>query len=284
MSWLGDLFSPPAAQVQAPQGWALPPSAMTEVAGKALGGINNLGGYNQYAQTLPMAQQTTMGLYNNPFGQDWLSGAQTAGGMGMQGAQNIFGQGGNLFGGANQIMNTAFDPQNDLYERTRHNVEQQTRSGQASRGVLNTPYGAGLENDATRNFNIDWQNAQLGRQAQGLGSAGQANTIGAGLQGAAPGMFNTASAMPYNAFQGIGQNQLGALGQLGQFGQAGSTQAQDPIRQYLALLGVGNQANQTQNQNFQNQLQQSNLANQQSGQMWGGLGQLAGNLLPFLFL
>ncbi len=60
-----------------------------------------------------------------------------------------------------------------------------------------SPYGAGLEGDATRNFNIDWQNQELARAAQ----AGQAQ---AGLYGAGGNLASQGGNL-YQQGAGIGQ-------------------------------------------------------------------------------
>ncbi len=141
-----------------------------------------------------------------------------------------------------------------------------------------TPYGAGLEQQGNANFNMDWQNQQLQRQLAALQGAGGASALGSNMMGAAPGMFNTASAMPYNAFQTIGGQQMGNLGQLGQFGAQAGQQAQDPIRQKLALLGIGNQATATGNQAYVGQLQGANQGFGQQQQMFSGLGNMMGQI------
>jgi hypothetical protein len=69
------------------------------------------------------------------------------------------------------MLTTAFDPQQALYNRTLQQVTDQTRAGEATRGVADTPFGAAAEGNALSNFNIDWQNQQLQRQESGLGSA-----------------------------------------------------------------------------------------------------------------
>lgn len=69
------------------------------------------------------------------------------------------------------MINNAFDPQKELYGRTLQQVTDQTRSGEAARGVANTPYGAAAEGNALSNFNIDWQNNSLQREMAGLQSA-----------------------------------------------------------------------------------------------------------------
>ena len=174
-----------ASNVQAPPMWQAP--GMTDTANNVLGAIPGQGQYNTYGQMLPQAGQTTQGLYNNPYAQFMQGGAGGAAGMGMTGAMNSFQQGSSLYPYAQSVMQTGFDPQQALYDRTAQQVSQQARAGQAARGILTSPYGAGLENKAMSDFNIDWQNQQLQRQlagGQGMGSlAGQgANLIGGGQQ------------------------------------------------------------------------------------------------------
>jgi hypothetical protein len=218
------------------------------------------------------------------------------------------------FGAGGNILNTAFDSQQDLYNRTLQQVQDQTRAANEAAGVGTTPYGAGIESQAARNFNIDWQNQQLQRMIQG----GQA---GAGLQAGASPLFMQSAGLPYGAAQTIGGNQMGALGQLGQFGtsaagipgqQIGALQnylgwgtgqqnlaGSLPLQQYYAGLGGQQQAfNQAQLAGFQDPYQaaqfgwdqQQNLfmdqlarekqAANESQQMWSGLGKLGGWAFP----
>jgi hypothetical protein len=87
-----------------------------------------------------------------------------------------------------QMLNTAFDPQQQLYARTLQQVTDQTRSGEAARGFANTPYGSALEGKGLRDFNIDWENNRLQRMEGGLGSAASAYSqlLGGGATAAQP--------------------------------------------------------------------------------------------------
>lgn len=67
-------------------------------------------------------------------------------------------------GYASQLMNTAFDPQQALYNQQQHQLQEQVRAGLAARGLNSSAAGQGIENDALSGFNIDWQNQQLQRQ------------------------------------------------------------------------------------------------------------------------
>jgi hypothetical protein len=73
-------------------------------------------------------------------------------------------------GAAGQVLNTAFDPQGQLYDRTYHQTMEQQNAINAQNGVAGSPYAAGVAGDAAKGFNIDWQNNQLGRQIAGLGA------------------------------------------------------------------------------------------------------------------
>ena len=266
------LFGGGSDQPKGPAPWLMP--QMNEAAGNAFSGIQGLQPWtNMAGGTMPFMQNTFQNLYNNPNAGSFLSGANTASGMGMQGATNAFNTGGNLTGLAGNIFNTAFDPQGSLYGRTLQQTQEQTRAGQAARGISMTPYGAGLEGDATRNFNIDWQNAQLGRQATGAQAGGNLAGLGAGLQAGAPGQFFNAAGMPYGAWNTVGQGQNQAIqGILGNIG-GGQNIANLPVQDWLSYVQTGNQAGGVANQAYQNELR----ANQQQfdqqmkfGQMMGG--------------
>ncbi len=274
MAFLGGLFG----GNQVPQG---PPPINVQgtgaTQGNVLGGIQGLGQYNTY--DIPGAQQYTNQLLNNPGTAGYLQGAGQAGQMGMQAGTNAFGAGGQLYGMGNQVFNTAFDPQSALYARTQQQLQDQTRASQAARGIQSSPYGAGVENKAMSDFNIDWQNQQLQRQLQGLQGAGNAFGQGAGLQSGGVGMYQQGSAMPYMANQQVGQNQMAALGQLGQFGQQAAQIPQQQIQDWQQYLNYGNQAAGINNQGYGNQLQANQQQWNQDNALWSGLGGLAGKAL-----
>lgn len=284
MSWLSDLFNPPAANVPTPQINSYQPANFGGADSGAFGGISNLGQFNQYASLNPQVQGIAQGLVNNPYAGSYLSGAGTAAGLGQMGALGAYGQGANLYGLGGALANTAFDPQGALYDRTVQRVQDQTRAGLEARGLDNTPYGAGVEGQTLGNFNIDWQNQQLQRQLQGAQGAGSLIQQGAGLQAGAPGAYYSASGLPYSTFQGIGASNLGTLGTAGQFGAAGAQIPQQQIQDYLSYLGWGtgaqNAANQAQLGLGKFELDQANQAFNQQQTIFGDLGKVAGMIAP----
>lgn len=76
--------------------------------------------------------------------------------------------------------NTAQDPQKALYDRNLQRTVDTSRAGSSARGLAMSPYSAGVENEAVKNFNIDWENQQLNRQISGTNA----------LVGAGTGTFN----------------------------------------------------------------------------------------------
>jgi hypothetical protein len=202
----------------------------------ALGGAQGLGQYNTYGNTLGQYGQIAQGLVNNPYAAGAQAGANVGGKLGMQTGLGAVNQGQNLYGAGNSVLNTAFDPQSDLYNRTLAQVQQQQNVQNANAGVGSTPYGAGLTDYNIGNFNIDWQNQQLGRQLSGLQGAGQAYGQGAQLQQGGVGSYLQGSAVPYSTYGQIGQGQLGALGQYGAYGQQAAQLPQQQIQDYLNYL------------------------------------------------
>ena len=97
--------------------------------------------------------------------------AQMYGGQLGQQAQQQFGAGQNIY-------NMGLDPNQKLHDYMQGQVVDASRGGQAARGIAMSPYGAGLENQATSNFNMDWQNQLLNRASQGLQGMNQANLLG----------------------------------------------------------------------------------------------------------
>jgi hypothetical protein len=203
--------------------------------------------------------------------------AQFGTGMGLIGA----GMGGIPY--ANMALAQGFDPQGDVYSRLQHQNIEQTRAGEAARGILTTPYGAGVENQSNIDFNTAWQQNLLSRMQAGAQTYQTALGAGAGAtqQGisditGAPGTFGAAGFMPYNTAQTIGQNQYGAL-----TGFQGIQQ--QPISDYLGYLQGGTQAQgqavnlwNAQAQNAARQAQQAQAYGQGLGSGLQGLGKAFG--------
>jgi hypothetical protein len=241
-------------------------------------------------ELLPQYRSLVEGLQTNPYSTQAQTGAGTAAAQGattaQQGGQassNLFGLTNSMIPYAQQLGMAAFDPQQDLYNRTLQQTTDQQRVGQAARGVVNTPYGAGLENDALKNFNIDWQTNQLQRMLSGvsglggfLGNLGQGYNTAGGLGASASQLGAQSSQLPNQTLHGQGQDQLTLLNALANAGTAANAVPQQQIQDYLQYLNAGNTANanatQSSNAAFgQNQLLGQGVGNSLGSINWGSL-------------
>ena len=247
---------------------------MGDAATGALGGIESMAG-----TAGPLAGQTLQNLYNNPYAGGAQASSNVAGGMGQAAGMAQFGTGMGLIGAgmggipyANMALQQGFDPQGQIYNRLQQQNIDQTRAGEAARGILTTPYGAGVESQSNIDFNTAWQQNLMNRMQAGAQTYQTALGAGAGAtqQGisditGAPGTFGAAGFMPYNTAQTIGQNQYGAL-----TGFQGIQQ--QPISDYLGYLQGGTQA-QGQAVNLWNAQAQNAARQAQQAQAYGqGLG------------
>jgi len=293
-----------APQVTYPTQTTTAPGGTAQIGQTAAGSIPGLSQYNYYGSLTPEAMQIGQGMVNDPSAMGYLNAAYGGGALGTAGALGAYGAGANLYGLGGPTIQTAFDPQQQLYNRTLNQMTEQAQAGLASSGLLNTPWGQGVLGQDISNFNIDWQNTQQGRQLAGINALNQMYPTAAGLQQGAVPWYTQAGGLPWTTGQQIGGQQLGALGQLGQFGTQGAQIPQQQFQNYLNYLGWAtpaeqqafNQAQTTgyadpmgyaqainlgRQNTFQDALAQSALASQQQGQMFGGLGRLAGGIGGF---
>jgi hypothetical protein len=127
---------------------------------------------------------------------------------------------GNLYGYGNQVLNTGFDPQSALFNQLQNQVSQQANAANAAAGLGGSGYGASNTSNTLSNFDINWQNQQLGRQTQALGAAEPAFTTASGLlpgalqaAGNAANIGENLTAAPYQLGGQIAQGVSNILGQ-----------------------------------------------------------------------
>lgn len=221
------------------------------------GQIQGFGGQPNYAaQTYAQA----MPSFSGSFGNAGYNPQQT-----VQRGNYLSQQGQNMGQYGDQAMAAGFDPQNDLYGRTAHNLEQQTRRSLEARGVNDTPYGAGIEGQTMANFNMDWQDRALGRQAQGAQTAG--NIYGQGAQQIGQGE---------SMAQGTPGWQAQIAHALQSMGQQNNVYPQQVIQQYQDYMRTGMGGDQNANAAYSNQLKQFEIEQHKNDAMWQALGALGG--------
>ncbi len=238
--------------------------------GGAAGGINKLAlqnapkasalttgmpGQGLGAQYLPNFQgvaNAQSALTQGPTAQNLVQGARTGAGYGAQTAADTMGFSKGLLPYAQSLQNyggqigqMGFDPQHALYDRTLQQVQDQQRAGQAARGISMSPYGAGLEGDATRNFNIDWQNQQLKRATDAAGAMeGLGNTAGTlgstafNLGSGASDLAASAGRLPYQARAGLLGDKANAYSAVGNEVQGANAPRQTVISDFLSSIGM----------------------------------------------
>ncbi|MHB9838525.1 hypothetical protein Q8F57_027225 [Paraburkholderia terrae] len=115
-----------------------------------------------------------------------------------------------LLGAGQNVYNLGLDPQSALYNRTLQQVTDQSGATNSMYGLGSSAAGAGVQNQALSNFNIDWQNNQLSRALQGLQgytgaatTAGQYGQAGANALTQAPQYTLMGGQVPYNTAQTI---------------------------------------------------------------------------------
>jgi hypothetical protein len=196
----------------------------------------NLANLSQYGQ-----QSLDQGLANQSIYTPMLTqGAYNASGaLGTLG-QQLGGASGTEFNAANQIYNTAFDPQSALFNQLSNQQQQQSGATNSMYGLGSSGVGAGIANQNQQNFDINWQNQQLGRQTQGLQAIGQAYGQAGQLGQAGAQATLQGSQLPYQIAQGL----AAAPGQLGNtYGQFLQSNVYNPAQgmesQIIPYLNYG---------------------------------------------
>lgn len=287
---------------------------------------NLIGSMINPAQALPGqissgSQPYVQNIMNNPYSgqsQGWAS--QLAGlgqgisGQDLGGMSSLVGAGSNAMGYApgilnsamgygNQIMNTAFDPQNSLHDLSAMQNSDSTNAVNSMNGVAGTPFGAGLASQSNRDFENQWQNNQLARQAtganayngllsNGVNGYGSLMGLGSNLMGQGASLGNNAinslystGNMPYSTYMGQQNDALGGLGSFNSLTSGSMAPGQDILSALGNYLGFGNNASRTamsgQGQGFsQGQTTGSNVG-QTIGSGLSGLGSLFGGSQSF---
>lgn len=213
------------------------------------------------ATAYPQATQAvTNFLTQSPFAPGAIQSAQQAAGIGQLGGQQIANATGN-------VLNTAFDPQSALFNRTQQQVIDQSNAANAMAGVAGTPYGAGVTGENLSNFDINWQAQQLANQQAGLNTATSAYPAAANL-------VSSSGGLPYSTGATIGSNALQGLNSQVNLGNNQYTLPQQTISDLLQYLGLGQSASQISGQLGLEGAQEEALGMQGIGSLFGGLGTL----------
>ena len=249
-------------------------------------------GSNLYGSVAPAFAGITSNVTNNPFYNQAQAGAGAAANTAVNqvapqqlGAANQLQALSSLSNpAAVQTLYNAYDPQSALYNQQYQQQLDQTGAISSMYGTAGSPYGAGVAANASNNFNLNWQNAQLARQIAALGAydtnlgaAGGADTAASNLGIAGLNTQAGAAQLPYDLYLQQQQAQLGALGAQVQGTNASLGSTQQSVADQGQYLNIG----QTASAGAISAAQANNQANAQAA---AGFGQLFGDVAGmFLF-
>lgn len=232
-----------------------------------------LGQYNVAAGLLPQYQSVVSGMQpGTPQANAYLQGSQGAGAAQYGGGAALAGTAAGQLGNVQSLMNMGFDPQNALYNYSQNQNQQQNLAALSNSGVAGTPYGQGVNAMANNQFNMNWENQQLGRASTAAGAAGSLlNNAGSNI-GAGTSMMQQGAATPYNAYMGVNNNALSGLTGAGQYGQTAAAIPQQQISDYLQYLQGGTGAQQANTSTANSVFGQSQTLGNQAGQSLATMG------------
>ncbi len=218
--------------------------------------------------------------------------SQLFGGMLGGQAQGDIAQQNALRQAGGQAYQAGLDPQLQLHDYMQQQVVDNSRAATSARGIGMSANAAGIENQATSNFNMDWQNQQLQRQLAGLqgmtGANSAANQSGQlagmdlsgamGYQQLAPGYTMSAAMAPISAQQSQFQMPMDYANMFSQAeGQDVLGQQANVMSSIYPYLGMAQQGQEAQFWGNLSSVQARNAMQQQSYQGLSGGGQSQGS-------
>ena len=244
----------------------------------------DISGYLQNIQNNPYAGQVVPGAVQ---AQAYAQGTQIP--ALQQAGATLTGLGQQAAPYAANILQQGFDPQQALYQQQQQQTTEQANAINSMYGLGSSPAGAGLTQQALQNFNLGWQNQQLGREATAAGAYGNLGsqisgleTAGTGLMGQATGAISGASQLPYSAYNLLQTTPIGAIGAGGQAASSALGPTMGGLGSSLAYLGQGtgasNAYNTALNAAYANQLQNYQAQQQAYQSALGGLGSGIGGI------
>ncbi len=207
-------------------------------------------------QSQPQADKSAMGGINTLASNVANTNAQYNSGASTAAGSNLTQAASTPLSYQSQALSTGFDPQSALYNQQFQQQHDQMNAANAQNGVAMTPYGASLATQGDQNFNINWQNQQLGRQAT---AAGTASTLGSTAANEATSGTSVGQSVP--AFN--------------------TSQQQQAIQDFLAYLQGGTGASNAATGQYSAEASAALGQQAVNNQALGGLGSLLGSGLKF---
>ena len=232
--------------------------------------LNSLtqGDQNTYNTAQTGYNQAYQNVLNNPYyaqGQQQInaSGAQqyAQGGTDIANANTLNGM-------APSIIASGFDPTSALYNNQLKSAQDAQSIASAQAGVAGSPFAAGMQGDATTNFNLNWQASQAVKQQQAIAALSSLYGNSANLASTGASQQMQGAAAPAQAYNANQSSIMSALQQLVSGTTSAGSQVNSDIGQYGNYLQIGQGATNSQDNATQ-------INNQPSG-LLGGLTKLFG--------
>ena len=169
---------------------------------------------------------------------------------------------------APSIIASGFDPTSALYNNQLKSAQDAQSIASAQAGVAGSPFAAGMQGDATTNFNLNWQQQQAQKQQQAIAALGQLFGNSANLASTGASQQMQGAAAPAQAYNANQSSIMTALQQLVSGTTGAGSQVNNDIGQYGNYLQIGQGATNSQDNATQ-------INNQPSG-LLGGLTKLFG--------
>ena len=228
-------------------------------------------------ETIPGYQTYAANIQANPYAAQAQTGANTAAGYGTTAAGYGMQGAAGLQGAAGEVLQTGFDPQQAFYNQSINNLQNQYGASNAAAG-LSGPFAAGVTDQGLNNFNIGWQQSQLGNQTSALTSAGQGYAGAQTLGDLAAATQASATSLPYSTYLGQQTNDISALGSLTS-GTNAAFGANESLANLLqSYLNLGQSATSLAQQGEAANFGQQSSLGSSLGQTISGLGTSLGNL------
>jgi len=144
--------------------------------------------------------QTYQNVRDNPYYAQAQSGANAAGAAQYAGGQADMANAQTLNGMAPSIMSSGFDPTSALYNREMKQAQDAQSISSAQSGVAGSPFAAGMQADATTNFNTNWQAGQAQKQQQAISALSALFGNSASLAGQGSQQMMQGAAAPAQAY------------------------------------------------------------------------------------
>ena len=169
---------------------------------------------------------------------------------------------------APSIIASGFDPTSALYNNQLKQAQDAQSIASAQAGVAGSPFAAGMQGDATTNFNLNWQASQAAKQQQAIAALSSLYGNSANLASTGASQQMQGAAAPAQAYNANQSSIMSALANLVNGTTSAGSQVNSDIGQYGNYLQIGQGATNSQDNATQ-------INNQPSG-LLGGLTKLFG--------